>query len=196
MAKRLTGREIQDIISFTESVVDTSRWVRMAEELMGAAALLEPTIRARWDSVKIVDGSIVFTADEPVPNVEAQYFMLAAYALEDYLKALWLLQTEETRRNRALKTLPTEIKTHRLDKLADKVGISLSVPEQDLLLRLERNSVWAARYPVPIGPDTKQMQQYSDGKWYLTAYFAPDDVERTKFFIERVIGLISVTAQS
>ena len=75
--------------------------------------------------------------------------------------------------------------------LAGKLGFSLSVVEEDLLVRLSRNSVWAGRYPVPTGPDAlSAMAEYADGRSYLTACFYPTDVEEIELLFERVRSTI------
>ncbi|MEE9324700.1 MAG: hypothetical protein V3U90_04005, partial [Dehalococcoidia bacterium] len=68
---------------------------------------------------------------------------------------------------------------------------SLSVPEEDLLARLSRNSVWAARYPVPTRPNgIRALQQFSDGRSYLTAYFGPNDVDRLQELLDRLCNIV------
>lgn len=72
-------------------------------------------------------------------------------------------------------------------KLADRVNLSVSVLDQDLLTRLSRNSIWAGRYPVPTTPDgARAVEQYADGRFYLTAFFGPKDVDRLRDLLERI----------
>jgi hypothetical protein len=55
---------------------------------------------------------------------------------------------------------------------------------EELLSRLSRNSIWAARYPVPTEPDAiRAMEQFSDGQSYLNAYFGPKDFDRIHQFL-------------
>ena len=69
--------------------------------------------------------------------------------------------------------------------------IIIDVAEEELLLRLGRNSIWAARYPVPIGPGAlAAMKKFSNGKYYLTAYLGPKDVGRVHDFVDRLRGIV------
>jgi hypothetical protein len=49
--------------------------------------------------------------------------------------------------------LPTE-KTHRLDRLCDGVGITLSDDDRIVLMVLSEHIIWASRYTVPIKPES------------------------------------------
>ena len=99
-------------------------------------------------------------------------------------------------RNRLLRALPPFLKEHDLIKLARRVKFPLSVLEEELLTRLSRNSVWAACYPVPTGPNgIRAMQEFSDGRSYLTAYFGPTDVDRPKQFMDRLRHIVDNEAE-
>jgi hypothetical protein len=102
------------------------------------------------------------------------YFVLIAYAIENLFKATLVHLNRESLRNRLLSSLPRYISEHDLIKLAHRVAFSVSVPDEDLLARLTRNSVLAGRYPVPTGPDGfRALEQYSDGLVYFTAFLLP-----------------------
>jgi len=174
-----------DAIQFSERIADAGLWIRCAEELLASAHVLEAEVRQYWAEVH-VDGTRVVSAP-PRPSLQGPYFLLAAYALENYFKAVLIHRNAESLRNRLLSCIPAYLKQHDLVRLAEDAGLNLDVPEQELLSRLTRNSTWAARYPVPTGPDLLHaVKELSDGRVYLTAYLAPADVDRINAFVERL----------
>lgn len=181
--------QIQQAILFSERLREIYGWVSKAEELLSAANILESEIVKMWAEVKMENGRVIQTSGRP--NVQAQYFMLTAYAIENYFKALLIHRNRAVLRNRLLSSLPRYLNEHDLVKLAQRVNQKLSLPEQDLLIRLSRSSVWAARYPVPTGPSRdRAMEQFSDGRVYFTAYFAPGDIDRLRDFLDRLRSIV------
>ena len=117
---------------------------------------------------------------------------MIAYAIENYFKALLIHRNREALRNRLISALPDYLKKHDLIELARDVNLSLDVIEEELLSRLGRNSIWAARYPVPTVPGAfGAMKMFSDGRSYLTAYFGPTDVSRVHGFVDRLRGIVT-----
>jgi hypothetical protein len=190
MAKRKIGpKHMYEAIAFSERLVDTDSWIEKADELLAAARILEKDIVAYWSTMSIKNGQVVGIPDRKL--VQGPYFLLIAYALENYFKALLIHRNKESLKNRLLSTLPDYLKKHDLIELARDVNLGLDITEEDLLLRLGRNSIWAARYPVPTGPGAlAAMREYSDGKHYLTAYLGPNDVSRVHGFLDRLRGLV------
>jgi hypothetical protein len=164
-------------IQFSKSFADPHLWVRKAEELLAAARLIEAEIQAQWAEIEVEGIRIIRTSGRI--DIQGPYFVLIAYAVENLFKATLVHLNRESLRNRLLSSLPRYVSEHDLIKLAHRVAFSVSVPDEDLLARLTRNSVWAGRYPVPTGPDGfRALEQYSDGRVYLTAFFAPKDIDR------------------
>ena len=90
-------------------------------------------------------------------------------------------------RNWLQSDLPSYIKSHNLVRLARESNIHLNTNEEELLCRLSRYSTWAARYPVPTGPDSlTAAKELSDGRTYLMAYYAPTDLDRILLFASRL----------
>jgi hypothetical protein len=183
--KNLDSRMLPQAIQFSEQLADPQLWVRKAEELLAAAHLLETEIQAQWAEIEIEGGQIIRASGRT--NVQGPYFVLIAYAIENLFKATLVHRNRESLRNRLLLSLPRYVSEHDLIKLARRVAFSISVPDEDLLTRLTRNSVWAGRYPVPTGPNgSRALEQYSDGRVYLTAFFAPKDVDRLHDLLNRI----------
>jgi len=185
MSKRLKPHQYLDAIQFSERIADPGLWIRCAEELLASAHILETEVKQYWAEVHVEGTRVVSAPSRPSP--QGPYFLLAAYALENYFKAVLIHRNAEFLRNRLLSCIPGYLKKHDLVRLAEDTGLTLDVPEQELLSRLTRNSTWAARYPVPTGPDLLHaVTEFSDGRAYLTAYLAPGDVDRINAFVGRL----------
>ena len=189
----MSGKKLMDYqftILFSGELVDVNLWIEKAEELLAAARFLESPVKAWWSKVRIEHGQLV--APHMRENVQAQYFMLMAYAIENYFKALLIQRNYESLRNKLHSRIPEYIKEHDLVKLAREVNFELTVDEEELLSRLSRNSIWAARYPVPArSTGICSIHQLSNGKAYFTAYFGPGDVNRVNQFLDRLRAQVS-----
>ena len=187
--KKLDPSRISEAIQFSEQLSDPHLWVRKSDELLAAASLVESEIQKQWSEVELEDGRVVRTSGRT--NVQGPYFLLVAYAVENSLKGVLVHRNRESLRNRLPPSLPSYLTDHDLIKLAKRVQFKASLQEEDLLIRLSRNSVWAGRYPVPTGPDrTRAVEQFSDGRVYLTAYFAPSDVDRLRALLDRLRSFV------
>jgi hypothetical protein len=177
-------------IQFSENLANPELWIRKAKELLVAARILEAYVVRYWSKVRVSKDRRL-TRLPRGKYVQGPYSLLIAYAIEDYFKALLVYKNQGSFRNRLLNDIPSYIKTHDLLQLGRDVGMTFTIVEEDLLVRLSRNSTWAARYPVPTGPTgIAAMRQFSDGKTYLTAYFGPEDVDRIHRFLDRLVKLI------
>ena len=183
--RKLDPTNVTLAIQYRETLSRPEVWIAKAEELLAAAHILEPEVVKLWEA---------YTANQdepgqvPVPrNVQGPYFLLIAYAIENYCKAELIQQNIDELRNRLLTDLPEYLKGHNLVQLVRNMGLQIDLQEEDLLARLYRNSLWAARYPVPMEPDGMQaIRQFSDGRWYLTAYFVGSDVQRINLLVDRL----------
>ena len=118
--------------------------------------------------------------------------MLVAYAIENYCKALLVHMKRKSLQHSLLSKLPGYLKEHDLLKLAAHIRLDLTVPEQGLLSRLTRNSIWSSRYPVPTGPTAMgAAKRFSDGRAYLTAYYGPKDLDLIHQFVRRLTNYVS-----
>jgi hypothetical protein len=183
--KKLEPHEVQLAIQFSERLADAELWIGKAEELLSAARILEVDVVQYWSEVHVNDGRVVSVPRRK--NIQGPYFLLTAYGLENYFKALLVHKHRRSFRNKLLTKIPDYIKEHDLLRLAGEVAMKLTVLEEDLLFRLSRNSIWAARYPVPTGPNgITAIRQFSNGKMYLVAYFRPEDVDQINGFVNRL----------
>lgn len=183
--KKLQPHELQLAIQFSEALTNTGLWIGMAEDLLAAAKLLEAEVMQYWSEVRVEAGRVVSAPHRK--TVQGPYFLLTAYLLENYFKALLVHKNREFFRTKLLTKIPDYIKEHDLLRLAREVSMKLTIVEEELLSRLSRSSMWAARYPVPTGPNAiTAIRRFSDGNTYLVAYFGPEDIGRVHAFIKRL----------
>lgn len=182
---KLQPEQYRLAIQFSEGLTDTSFWIKIAQDIEAAAAVLESDIRRYWAEMKVEDGQV-----KQVPqrkSTQGQYLMLMAYALENYFKAILIHRNMDSLRNRLQFKLPSYITSNNLVGLARNCNIQLSTDEEELLCRLWRYSTWAARYPVPTESDSlKAAKELSDGRTYFMAYYAPVDLDRIRLFADRI----------
>lgn len=187
--KNIKLDQFPNAILFTERLVDTRAWVEKADELYTAARILEEDILRYWSAMSIQNGQVI-----GIPNrtlVQGPYFLLVAYAVENYFKALLIHRHRTSLQHKLLSNLPDYLKKHDLIELARDCKLMLDLSEEELLSRLGRNSIWAARYPVPTdSTGLAAMKKFSDGKAYLTAYLGPNDANRVHDFVDRLRGLV------
>ena len=185
MAKKPDSATLQLSIMYAENLIRSESWVAKAEELLAASRLLEEKLTRFWAALS--PSGEVPAELAGFGSLQAPYFMLVAYALENYCKAYLVRRNEPKLRNRILTRLPDYLKDHDLARLVARVDFPLAAPEEELLARLTRCSLWAGRYPVPTGPNGMlNIQEFSDGRKYLLAYFAGPDLKRIHDFIDRL----------
>jgi len=183
--KKLKPNQYPLAIQFSEQFRRTDLWIVKGEELLAAAKILETDLRPKWSKIRVKKNKVV-SAPTGL-DIQSVYLMLIAYSIENFCKALLIHRNRESLKNRLLTRIPNYIKEHDLQKLVNAIQLKLSVHEQELLARLSRNSIWAARYPVPTEPSgIRAIEQFSDGKNYLTAYFSRQDFDRIHRFLDRL----------
>ncbi len=173
---------------FRHRVLDADAWDETAVQLLEAARQLEPKVREflanlgspRWSE------SWRGWADEFV----AVYFMLAAFAIENFLKAriirenLDRFQVEVDSKHR----IPSDLRTHNLLNLAVNAGKpDLARGHADILKRLTRSATWYGRYPAPTTAEgLDPFTESPDGEPISLTHYSSRDLEE----IERVIAAL------
>ena len=182
---RLKPTQILQAIQFSERLIDTRLWIEKADGLISAANLLEEDILKYWSEIQVENNR---TVSEPNRKcAQEAYFLLIAYALENFFKALLIYRNQETLKGRLKLKLPKYLKEHDLIKLASKAKFSTKVYEEELFCRLSRFSIWKARYPVPIDFDAlHNVKILSDERAYFTDYYKPQDIGIIHNIIDRL----------
>jgi len=170
---------------YQERLLHWQFWLDKADELVTAARLLEPEIKRYWENAaakQIGKSKKKKSGITRYPLLQDIHFMLIAYAIENYLKAA-ILRTDSDKLANEIKvgkkSVPEQITTHDLYKLAKDVGLKPNADEEELLIRLYQSSTWRGRYPVPANREgLRSIQKTADGKPHFTAYLSLRDVSR------------------
>jgi hypothetical protein len=187
MAKnRLPHNQLLQAIDFSERLIDTKLWIRMADELVAAGNILEEEVVKYWSEIQ-VDKHNQPVSTSKRKYVQGAFSLLIAYALENYFKALLIHRNQKDLKGWLHTKLPGYLMQHDLGKLASESKFKLNTSEEELLCRLSRSSIWASRYPIPIEPDAlANMKKFSNGQSHFIAYYASQDIERIHEFIDRL----------
>lgn len=182
------------VTEYHERVLTPWFWISQADELIDASRKLEPGIKKYWRVT-----SKYFDRDkgtyspppgfEPGRLLQSTYFMLVAYAIENYFKAILIVDFTETYRDEILRTgkLPEALKDHDLARLAQKSGFPLNNDEErSVLARVYRNSLWQGRYPVPVNANQLNSMAACDGKAVFTAFLGPADMDDLSGLVRRI----------
>lgn len=172
---------------------DTSLWIEKADQMVSAARLLEPSIISYWEKVRDDHVYNKSFKQEPAlntthyPFLQDVFFMLAAYALENYFKAAILSQPEH-RSVIAEAKLPKEAQGHKLLLLAGHAGFKIDEDKVDKLFlrKLEEHSLWRGRYPAPLIYHKLVTSYTINGRNYFTSFLAPTEIPPVNDLIDRV----------
>ncbi len=183
--KKLQPTQVPRAIQYSERLLNPGLWVEKAGELLRAADILKVEVVKYWSGFRGKD-SLPTTR-----SVQGPYFLLIAYAIENYFKALLIHRKRKSLKSRLIYDLPRWLNQHDLVKLAREVKLTLNISEAELLFRLSQNSIWKARYPVPTASDDLvTTKEFSKGTVSLIAYFSSVDIGRINNFIDRLRGYV------
>jgi hypothetical protein len=174
-----------------------SSWRRNVKSLLQAASLVEARVREVWNhNLEWVRASEAAARNHSYTTLKAMpteifgvHFMLVAFAVENMLKAglvraeQWDVREEFEKDGR----LPRLLQSHDVFLLCSRLGIQLSVEEEDIARRLTRASIWAGRYPIPVQfRDSSEVETFSDGEEWSVGHFFENDPERLSQFVEKI----------
>jgi hypothetical protein len=160
-------------------------WADMANEMIEALKVLEPKLREFWNIAKDNSLKEKYGQDQEghhnlPPNLHGPYFVLVSYAVENMLKALIVKNRSEVINSQFSQKgrLPDVIRGHNLIDLSKRADIKLNIAEEDLLIRIYRQSKWKSRYPVPVDLiEIQNVARCSDGKARFMDYYRPEDID-------------------
>ncbi len=184
----------QFVVLYLDHLLNLWFWVEKADKLLEASKLLEPQLRAYWNVVLTNAKEGRYNKGGEPPNIppsdlHGPYFILVSYALENLFKALIIRDRSDEIRTQFAQTgrLPNLIHKHDLLELSIKANIKMDIKDEDILIRLSRQSKWKSRYPVPVElSDLQNILKYSDGRAYFTDYYKPDDLEQLHAIVKRL----------
>ncbi len=199
--KNPLSRHPQFVVLYLDQLLNLWSWLEKADKLLEASKILEPQLREFWNVVltnakegRYNKGGL--PPKTPPSDLHGPYFILVSYALENLFKALIIRDRSDEIRSQFAQTggLPNLIKKHNLSKLSKEANIKMNIKEEDILIRLSRQSKWKSRYPVPVElSDMRNILKYSNGKGYFTDYFKPDDLDQLDAIVKRVKDHLKVT---
>jgi hypothetical protein len=118
------------------------------------------------------------------------YLMLVAYAVENILKAIIIVQNREHLASElaATQRLPKRMRSHDLVMLAQIAGTDLLTHrETELLLhRMSRSAVWYGRYPVPLSPEDFKPRKSDSGELQFLNRLTSTDVAEVKGVLRKL----------
>ncbi len=132
---------------FQNKVMKPQSWVDVALTLVNSMKFLRAPAIAFFKSAMYTEVGSKLAVEQRVHGV---YMMLAAYALENVLKAI-IVGKNAADFGATVHAIPGAIKTHDLKALAKSADVKVTDAGTELLARLAHYAVWAARYPAPIG---------------------------------------------
>lgn len=157
---------------FDDAVLGPQSWIDVASELTKTLVYL------RVPAIEFFKAASSSTVGQELPvekSVHACYLMIAAYAIENLLKAI--IATKAVAAGVvSSQSLLKELKTHHLPKLAAKAGVSLTDSGNELLARMTYFSVWAARYPAPLVATALKPQSLLGADSNTLGYFRGSDI--------------------
>lgn len=143
---------------------DPLNWVREAGELRRASEILYKEVEADYNELK----TGAWTGKH---YIFAQYQMLTGYALQNLLKAIYI--TRHPNKSVAEIDRITH-KTHDLKALANKLRITVSREELDLLERLTEYVASAGQFPIPRKFEFINSEESNKSSIVIKARFNPD----------------------
>jgi hypothetical protein len=83
--------------------------------------------------------------------------MLAGFAIENLCKGYLVARLSDAERERVKSgDLPESLGNHRILKLIEKIGMTLSDTEEKLIKRITDAVLWRGRYPSPKSHDQRR----------------------------------------
>ncbi|MBP0725946.1 hypothetical protein J5Y03_12265 [Bacillus sp. RG28] len=129
-------------------------WEITAMELKKSADILFKEVKIEFEkNLQRVSKPIDESKDEKLElddllSVSRSYMLLSGFAIENLLKAIAIKGNPELYVDDENKKL-TDL-NHNLNKLVDKLNISVNSEEKEILEKLSEYVYWAGRYPTPI----------------------------------------------
>lgn len=141
--------QFQMALSMKESWFRNGRALRQAAEV-----LLEQLWHYKKAAELIFKSKNNFDSGDPDlitverSMMEPQISMLLGYAIENYLKGLWVHQNPKDLNSH--ECLPHVLKEHDLNKLCAMTKVEPDAAEKELLRILSAYSTWQGRYAIPM----------------------------------------------
>ena len=150
-------------------------WLVKARELRRAASLI--WVQFSSELTAFATGG----EDSGEPFTGGVAMMLYAFAAENYLKAGLAAK--------GLGQLPNgnfAMKSHKLEDLANELGITLEPRDRELLEKLEYFLEWAGRYPIPLFAEALYPRAMLDGSKASMVGLSSGDQQRVDALLDKI----------
>jgi hypothetical protein len=123
--EKLSAEQFWDHIKFEQNLIDVKLWIEKADQLVNAAEVIAIKVKEYWQYLKVNNGEFTTEKSSRFPLLQDIYFMLNAFALENYFKAIIVFQKPELSKRKYeldFGDLPKELNSHNLNYLANKTS--------------------------------------------------------------------------
>ena len=172
MNERETDGQLK--LEYARRVLDSKRWLNLAEDLIDTIKALEPLVRKRWNDFDNMKGSVRSLM------IQKTLFLLIGLAVENLLKSRIVKYNRRVLQREIHRTgkLPHILaRTHNLRTYAQSAKISLTRNDQRILCRLSRAVRWSGRYPFPSSYKDWNSDNYSES-----------DLDEMKVFVNELFA--------
>jgi hypothetical protein len=105
-------------------------------------------------------------------NIGPTYLMLVGFAVENFLKGIYVISNPEIIKNDKL----IKLNRHDLLQLFNELHFETTIEEKDLIERLEEFILWIGRYPIPSKFERLVPKRHRENtKFDLLIYTIPSD---------------------
>lgn len=163
------------------TLLSPEAWAKKADDLLDAAAVLEPSVVAVWQA-RLQNQ---YTA----PGILGVHLMLVSFGIENLFKSALVRarRAELTKELDRKNELPEQLKKHKLIELAKSVDFNHTIEDEVLFHRLARAAIWSGRYPIATDlAKRSRMEKFSDGKCYSVATNLHEDVKNLRNLVSRI----------
>lgn len=170
---------------FDKAANNLELWLHRADDLFIASNVLMERIESKKSSKPSF-----FDTNPKIYGIIFPAIMLRAFAVECFLKALWISKGNKVATNGVYKIHPLKKEDHDLVEISKSVGFTLHSNEEEILNRLSKFGKSFGRYPVAR---KWQEQKYKGNKFGSISVLGRSDYDRLQVdkLIERLKQTIS-----
>jgi hypothetical protein len=173
---------------FNERLKNSHLWFSKAEELIFVANILKNKINSLWREVLERKGEIF--VDSSVVAIQEIYFMLTAFAIENFCKGIIVNQKEKEWEPKRFDKIPDILNNHDLLRLIKYAKLGIDLVDEEILEKLSRYAIWNARYHLPqFFNAIEKHKTLSDGSVCHVAHMAFSDLSHIEDIVRRLSDL-------
>jgi hypothetical protein len=165
-------------MTYKSAASDPRQWLSYARSLKYTSNLLKPVFIEEHKTPRPRGQKNYF----PI-TVSPIYLMIVGFAVENYLKGIYVISNPDIIENDKL----VKLNRHDILKLLYELKFEISKEEIYLVERLEEFVLWAGRYPIPAKFERLIPKKHREGtKFDFIVYSLPTDVEIAQKLLERL----------